>query len=359
MAAQIAHEVRNPLASIGLNAELLGDEIADDGDEARRLVASIIGEVDRLTEITETYLRFARLPRPKLEREDLGAVVASVVDVRARRAGAGRRSRSTSTSRPGCPRSPPTRRSCGRRCINLVRNAREAMAEPAVGASGWRSRSRRRGGRAASWCAVADSGAGHRRGGHRRRSSIPFFSTKERGTGLGLALVQQIVVEHGGQIEVDSVPGDGNDLHADASPVDGEPRRGRDQRSGVGARRGGGAVGGGRGCRSPRRVVERGERQVQRGRGRWGAKTSARSKAAAAAAVLPVAARARPSAACRSGSAGSMKIAIGASSTTRAERPAFADAQHDLLGDARRSADRGAARPRARRADRPSRCWSP
>ena len=80
MAAQIAHEVRNPLSSIGLNAELLGDEVNDKGDEPRRLIASIISEVDRLTEITETYLRFARLPRPKLEREDLGVVVASVAD---------------------------------------------------------------------------------------------------------------------------------------------------------------------------------------------------------------------------------------------------------------------------------------
>src|SRR4029079_6304559 len=77
MAAQIAHEVRNPLSSIGLNAELLGDEVDGRGEEARRLVTSIIGEVDRLTEITETYLRFARLPRPKLERESLGAIVAS------------------------------------------------------------------------------------------------------------------------------------------------------------------------------------------------------------------------------------------------------------------------------------------
>src|SRR4029077_6971719 len=81
MAAHIAHEVRNPLASIGLNAELLGDEIVDRGEEARRLVTSIIGEVDRLTEITETYLRFARLPRPKLERESLGAIVTSVVEM--------------------------------------------------------------------------------------------------------------------------------------------------------------------------------------------------------------------------------------------------------------------------------------
>ena len=84
MAAQITHEVRNPLASIGLYAELLGDEIAD-GPEARRLVASITSEVDRLTEITETYLRFARLPQPKLEREDLPALVGVSGRVRAGR----------------------------------------------------------------------------------------------------------------------------------------------------------------------------------------------------------------------------------------------------------------------------------
>src|SRR6516164_7228280 len=48
MAAQIAHEVRNPLSSIGLNAELLGDEVGAGDGESRRLVASIIGEVDRL-----------------------------------------------------------------------------------------------------------------------------------------------------------------------------------------------------------------------------------------------------------------------------------------------------------------------
>jgi signal transduction histidine kinase len=79
MAAQVTHEVRNPLASIGLYAELLGDEAGASG-EARRLVDSISSEVDRLTEITENYLRFAKLPQPKLEHEDLSALVASVAE---------------------------------------------------------------------------------------------------------------------------------------------------------------------------------------------------------------------------------------------------------------------------------------
>src|SRR5450755_822224 len=54
MAAQIAHEVRNPLSSIGLNAELLGDELSTEADEARRMVASIIGVVVSVTATTET-----------------------------------------------------------------------------------------------------------------------------------------------------------------------------------------------------------------------------------------------------------------------------------------------------------------
>ena len=72
IAAQITHEIRNPLASIGLNAELIADELGSTQKEARRQLATITAEVDRLSEITESYLRFVRLPRLRLEREDLG-----------------------------------------------------------------------------------------------------------------------------------------------------------------------------------------------------------------------------------------------------------------------------------------------
>ena len=168
MAAQIAHEVRNPLASIGLNAELLGDELVERGDEPRkRLVASIISEVDRLTEITETYLRFARLPRPKLERENLGAIVASVVEMaRGELAQAG-----VAVSvdiAPGLPEVAADEAQLRQALINLVRNAREAMSgRGARRGSGWRSPCASSRG-AASRCACHDSGAGHRRAEHRQ-----------------------------------------------------------------------------------------------------------------------------------------------------------------------------------------------
>jgi signal transduction histidine kinase len=203
MAAQITHEVRNPLSSIGLYAELLGDEIADRGDEPKRLVSSIISEVDRLTEITETYLRFARLPRPKLEREDLGAIVTGVLEFsRAELAQAGIALELDVA--PGLPDVAADEAQLRQSLLNLVRNAREAM-------------SNRPGGRLRVVVACVEGASGEVRvtvqdsgsgipSEHLGQIFDPFFSTKERGTGLGLALVQQIVVEHGGRIDVESSP---------------------------------------------------------------------------------------------------------------------------------------------------------
>jgi len=244
MAAQIAHEVRNPLSSIGLNAELLGDELPGQADEARRLVASIIGEVDRLAEITETYLRFARLPRPKLEREDLGELVASVVDLaRGELVQAGIALHVEVP--PDLPEMMADEGQLRQALINLIRNAREALVGApakrlsiAVSVDGDRLLLR-----------VADSGAGIAPGDVAKIFD-PFFSTKAQGTGLGLALVQQIVIDHGGTIEVDSAPGTGTTFTLRF------PAR---------SAAGGGAVGGGAGPLA-QPVVEGGELQVQRDR---------------------------------------------------------------------------------------------
>jgi signal transduction histidine kinase len=219
MAAQIAHEVRNPLSSIGLNAELLGDEIGqqgrepgqdDGGAEARRLLASISSEVDRLAEITETYLRFARLPQPKLEREDLGAIVSAVVD-QSRGELAQDRVEVDLRVAPGLPEVPADEGQIRQAMLNLIRNAREAMASDAP--AGGRSRRLEiavavEDDRQQVVVRVQDTGPGI---GEADLGKIfdPFFSTKQRGTGLGLALVQEIVVEHGGQIDVQSRPGQG------------------------------------------------------------------------------------------------------------------------------------------------------
>jgi len=234
MAAQITHEVRNPLASIGLYAELLGDEIVDQGrpnEEAKRLVTSIISEVDRLTEITETYLRFARLPRPKLEREDLGAIVTGVLEfARAELAQAG--IALDLVVEPGLPDVAADEAQLRQALLNLVRNAREAMSDRAggrlrvaVAAAGAPEAPEVR-------VSVADSGAGISRE-YLGQIFEPFFSTKERGTGLGLALVQQIIVEHGGRVDVESSPETGTTFSLTIPVLRGAPA---DARPATGAR---------------------------------------------------------------------------------------------------------------------------
>src|SRR5512133_1485821 len=82
ISAQITHEIRNPLNAIGLNAELLQEELEGGRPpaEARQLVASIQREVDRLNGVAEEYLRFARLPKLTLGRHDLNEVVGSLLD---------------------------------------------------------------------------------------------------------------------------------------------------------------------------------------------------------------------------------------------------------------------------------------
>ena len=83
LSAQVAHEIRNPLSAIGLNAELLQDEvdaIADDAKrrEAKSMLTAIAGEIERLTTVTESYLRMARLPRPSLQESDLNQLVGDL-----------------------------------------------------------------------------------------------------------------------------------------------------------------------------------------------------------------------------------------------------------------------------------------
>jgi two-component system NtrC family sensor kinase len=200
MAAQVTHEVRNPLASIGLYAELLGDEAGASG-EARRLVDSISSEVDRLTEITENYLRFAKLPQPKLEREDLSALVASVAEFA--RAELGQSRISLETELPAQPVDAAVDENQIRQALlNLIRNAREAMAD-----GGLLKIAVRPDGDSAA-ITVTDSGPGIS-ADNLPKVFDPFFSTKAKGTGLGLALVQQIAAEHGGRAEVESTEGKG------------------------------------------------------------------------------------------------------------------------------------------------------
>jgi len=203
ISAQITHEIRNPLNAIGLNAELLVEELEAGAApaEAKALVAAISREVDRLNGVAEEYLTFARLPRPALGRQDLNEVVGSLLDFLSPELQAA----GVEVVRELDPAPLALRADEGQLravFLNLVRNSREAM--PAGGRV--TVRTRRAGG--AIEAEVADTGGGIPPE-VLTRIFEPFYSTKERGTGLGLAFVLQVIKEHGGTVQCDSAPGRG------------------------------------------------------------------------------------------------------------------------------------------------------
>ncbi|MBS1149695.1 MAG: sensor histidine kinase, partial [Myxococcaceae bacterium] len=208
VAAQIAHEVRNPLSSIGLNVELLEDQIQlakfsseEEGQEALGLLKAISHEVDRLTEVTEEHLRLARLPSPSLQPEDVHALLDRVLAFSGEELA---RAKIEVKREPGEQQLAAMADEGQLRqvVLNLIRNAREAMR----GGGTLTLRTGLVNGNVE--ISVGDTGPGIDRE-TRAKVFDPFFSTKQSGTGLGLSLSKQIVQAHHGTLEVSSEPGHG------------------------------------------------------------------------------------------------------------------------------------------------------
>lgn len=221
LAAQITHEIRNPLSSLSLNAELLQEQLelgAVDRAEARALLEAMAREVDRLTEVTEQYLRFARMPKPTLETVDLGDAIDELVTFMGpelSRAGV----EIKRDDAPGAPRVRADASQLRQVLLNLLRNAREAAGR------GGHVRIETRGGAGGMGeIVVADDGPGIAPE-LRQRIFEPFFTTKEGGTGLGLALVQQIVLEHAGELRCESETGRGTRMIVALPPANGGPAK--------------------------------------------------------------------------------------------------------------------------------------
>jgi signal transduction histidine kinase len=206
--------VRNPLSSIGLNVEMLEEETSGSGPEVQALLRAIHREVDRLTAVTEEYLRLARLPEPRLEQGDVGETVREVGQfVRAEMANAGV---VFVVDVPGAlPVVAFDEGQLRQALLNLLRNAREAMLAP-----GGHVRVSVDVESAQVIVRVADDGPGIAPE-VQARIFDPFFTTKERGTGLGLPLTQQIVAAHGGRIGVKGAPGQGTTFEL-AFPIAGD-----------------------------------------------------------------------------------------------------------------------------------------
>ncbi|MCX4242785.1 sensor histidine kinase [Paraliomyxa miuraensis] len=203
LAAQITHEIRNPLSSVALNAELLEDELQGASPESRDLLAKIVKEVDRLTAVTEDYLSFARRPKPHLVPLDLREELHDLLDFMGQEL-----EMAGIEVVQHLPRGPVWVMGDGNQLrqvfMNLVRNAQEAALDEE------RDPDRRPRIEVTMRCkdeqvvvVVQDDGPGIPvPAAEVDRIFEAFYTSKAKGTGLGLPTVQQIVLDHEGTVAV-------------------------------------------------------------------------------------------------------------------------------------------------------------
>lgn len=189
MAARIAHEVRNPLVSIGAAAQVVYEELTADSPVAGE-VQAIAREVKRLDAIVTDFLNFARPRQAELRPVDLAHVVDETLALV--RAKAKDCQLVGNVERPLQLRCDPG--AVKQVLLNVLLNAAEAAPRSLIECDAQTVGQ-------VVMLSVADRGPGIG-DAVRRRVFDPFFSTKTRGTGLGLAVSKQIVDEHHGRIRL-------------------------------------------------------------------------------------------------------------------------------------------------------------
>ncbi len=243
LASGIAHEVRNPLSTISMTiGHLAAQHVPREAaarEEFQRLTSMVMGEIGRLNEMIETFLRYGK--PLKLERRPCGlpCLLDEVLEMAAPRAAAQRVRliRKSDGDLPEVWADPAHLKTC---FVNLAQNALQAMPEggelsvetrclPDHGAQGTGTGERaaedspgppapvpcalRAVPRSASltdWVEVEmrDTGIGIPEE-NLAKIFEPYFTTREVGIGLGLALTKKIIEEHGGEIQLSSTVGQG------------------------------------------------------------------------------------------------------------------------------------------------------
>jgi two-component system nitrogen regulation sensor histidine kinase NtrY len=203
VARRLAHEIKNPLTPIQLSAERLRKHFGSAPPPTRELVeectTTIVAEVESLKGLVNEFKDFARMPAPRVELTDLHALLTDVLSIYRGTTGG-------VELRPKFAASLPSvfvdRAKIHQVIRNLVNNSLEAMGGQGcidVETQHLAAENRVR-------IVVADNGPGIPADA-RDKLFLSHYSTKQRGSGVGLAIVRRIVDEHGGRIEVtDNAP---------------------------------------------------------------------------------------------------------------------------------------------------------
>ena len=205
LAAGLSHEIRNPLGTLFLHIDLLEEEFRDPSPASATVIPQTFGEIrtalTRLDELVQDYLSLVRVSTIELGVQDVGAALQAWVAEWQRRAG----QQGVTVQLDGHTTVGPLAfhaSTLRRAVLNVIQNALEAMPQ---------------GGTLTLECArtatevqlrVRDSGVGMS-AEQVPRIFEPLYTTKPGGTGLGLYIVREILVAHRGQVQVESVEGQG------------------------------------------------------------------------------------------------------------------------------------------------------
>ncbi|MDD5233528.1 MAG: ATP-binding protein [Syntrophales bacterium] len=203
MATGLAHEIRNPLGAIkGAAQYLREDGIAGDG---ARFLNVIIEEVDRLNAVVSQFLNYAKPYTPNVRPHDINQIIQKAVAI-IRASRPSDRIMIETDLPPGLPQANVDPEQMIQVILNIAFNAIDAMPEGGV----LSLRTFRIGSDTgdAIGLMIRDTGKGMRNE-DLKNIFKPFFTTKERGVGLGLSICQRIVRQHGGVIRVKSIPDQG------------------------------------------------------------------------------------------------------------------------------------------------------
>ena len=201
LAAGIAHEIRNPLASISGSVQVLSNELSV-GSAERRLMEIIVSESNRLSKILEEFLRFVRPQERRVAVFDVAASIREVLELFRLSDEVSDAHEITLDVDPSVSLLAADRDQIRQIIYNVAKNAVRAM--PDGGTLTVEGREDR------AWYSIRfrDTGRGMSEE-EIARVFTPFSTAFDGGTGLGMAIVRRIVEDHGGAIDVESKPGEG------------------------------------------------------------------------------------------------------------------------------------------------------
>lgn len=200
LAAGIAHEIRNPLASMSGSIQMLRDELVLD-QENKRLMDIILSEMERLNGLITEFLNYAKPYKPQKEEVDLSSVMEETIDIFEKGLSQEQRVMIKKEITPEV-KVYGEQEKLREVFWNLFNNAAQSMPEGGELMVFLKNTAN------TAVAAITDSGEGIEKD-DLGRVFEPFFTTKTSGTGLGLATVYRVVEAHDGEIGVKSEKGEG------------------------------------------------------------------------------------------------------------------------------------------------------